>query len=158
MVRAVRFWLLSLAATTLLAACGDSVPLKTHALDAGTAPDDTDGSVPTSAAGSANMPASTGQNIAIPGCLEPGNAPSGCGQLSISINHPNASCQLAPTMNDLVQLPRSVLVDCVELARGPNGYDFDALGHITIMGDACEALMVSAPHRVDLLLDCPRDQ
>jgi hypothetical protein len=157
-VRSLRFWLLSLTATTLLAACGDSVPLKTHALDADTVPENSEGSDSTSSAGSANLPAGTAQNIVISDCSDRRSAPSGCGQLSISISHPNASCQLAPTMNDLVQLPRSVLVDCVELARGPNGYDFDALGHITILGDACEAMMASAPHRVDLLLDCPRDQ
>lgn len=156
MVRSLRFWLLSLTATTLLAAC-DSVPLKTDSIDADAAAENGDGSAPAGSAGSPNVPAGTAQDIVIPGCTDPCSAPSSCGQLCISISHPNASCQLAPTMNDLVQLPHSVLVDCVELTRGPNGYDFDNLGHITIMGDACEAMMGSAPHRVDLLLDCPRD-
>jgi len=60
-------------------------------------------------------------------------------------------------MNDLVEPPSSVLVDCVELTRGSDGYDFDALGHITLTGEACRFLSASAPHRVDLKLSCPRD-
>jgi hypothetical protein len=61
---------------------------------------------------------------------------------------------LGPTASDLTLSPRSVRFDCKQLALGPNGYDYDALGHITLMGDTCDALHEDGPHRVTLVLAC----
>jgi hypothetical protein len=66
-----------------------------------------------------------------------------------------SSCQLVPTVNDLTRPPRSVRFDCSPIQLGPNGYDFDKLGHITLMGSTCEALQTGGPHRVALILACP---
>ena len=78
-----------------------------------------------------------------------------CGQIGISLKGHGSSCQLAPTANDLTRPPRSVRFDCHELEHGPNGYDYDALGHITLMGSTCDALQKGGGHRVTLLLSCP---
>jgi len=78
-----------------------------------------------------------------------------CGQISLSLKGAGSSCQLTPTLNDLTRPPREVRFDCDALQRGPNGYDYDALGHITLMGDMCAALQKDGPHRVTLILGCP---
>lgn len=78
-----------------------------------------------------------------------------CGQISLTLKGVGSNCHLLPTVNDLTRPPRSVRFDCRQLERGPNGYDFDQLGHITLMGDACAALTKSGPHRVTLVLSCP---
>jgi len=77
-----------------------------------------------------------------------------CGQLSLTLKGRGSSCQLLPTVNDLTRPPVAVRFDCSPLTRGPDGYDFDALGHITLMGDTCAALQKSGPHRVTLVLSC----
>jgi hypothetical protein len=78
-----------------------------------------------------------------------------CGQIGITLKGLGSSCQLAPTANDLTRPPRSVRFDCGELEHGPNGYDYDELGHITLMGDTCAALQKGGAHRVTLILSCP---
>lgn len=78
-----------------------------------------------------------------------------CGQISLTLKGVGSNCHLLPTVNDLTRPPRSVRFDCSQLERGPNGYDFDELGHITLMGDTCDALTSSGPHRVTLILSCP---
>lgn len=80
---------------------------------------------------------------------------TGCGQICLTLKGLGSSCQLTPTVNDLTRPPRSVQFDCSTLQHGPNGYDFDALGHITLMGDTCQALQQGGPHRVTLILGCP---
>jgi hypothetical protein len=77
-----------------------------------------------------------------------------CGQISLTMKGAGSSCQLVPTLNDLTLPPRSVRFDCQPLERGPNGYDFDELGHVTLTGDTCAALHESGPHRLTLILAC----
>jgi hypothetical protein len=88
-------------------------------------------------------------------CPDPCAEQTSCGQICLTLKGIGSSCQLVPTVNDLTRPPRSVHFDCGQLERGPNGYDFDALGHITLMGDTCEALTKSGPHHVTLNLSCP---
>jgi hypothetical protein len=88
-------------------------------------------------------------------CPDPCIERTPCGQICLTMKGPGSSCQLVPTANDLTRPPRSVQFNCDELQRGPNGYDFDALGHITLTGSTCEALHRGGPHRVALLLSCP---
>ncbi|HYP76381.1 MAG TPA: hypothetical protein VER12_10510 [Polyangiaceae bacterium] len=109
-----------------------------------------------SAAGSAATDDSSGSLEEAPsecldGCLEQAR----CGQICLTMRGAGSSCQLVPTANDLTRPPRSVHFDCGQIARGPDGYDFDALGHITLMGDTCRALHEGGPHRVALILSCP---
>lgn len=78
-----------------------------------------------------------------------------CGQIGISLKGLGSSCQLVPTANDLTRPPRSVRFDCGELQLGPNGYDYDALGHLTLTGNTCDALQKGGAHRVTLILACP---
>jgi len=82
-------------------------------------------------------------------------ANANCGQISLTLKGVGSNCHLVPTVNDLTRPPRSVRFDCRPLELGPNGYDFDELGHITLMGDTCAALAKSGPHRVTLVLGCP---
>jgi hypothetical protein len=84
-------------------------------------------------------------------CVEP----SECGQICLKLKGVGSSCRLVPTANDLTRPPRSVHFDCNPIPRGPDGYDFDTLGHITLMGNTCAALQKSGPHRVTLNLGCP---
>ena len=88
-------------------------------------------------------------------CAELSPERNRCGQISLTMKGVGSSCQLLPTANDLTRPPRSIWLDCSEIARGPNGYDFDPLGHITLLGRTCEALTEDGPHRVTLLLSCP---
>ena len=88
-------------------------------------------------------------------CPDPCAEQSSCGQICLTLKGRGSSCQLVPTVNDLTLPPRSVRFDCSKLQRGPDGYDFDALGHITLMGETCDALHESGPHRVTLTLACP---
>ena len=131
-----------------LVACGDAAePLAppTSAMSGGpTAPEDAKAETPEAAEVGAQ-----------PDCADLSQEQIRCGQLSLDMKGAGSSCQLTPTANDLTRPPRSVLFDCQPLERGSNGYDFDALGHITLMGDTCEALQKSGPHRVTLLLGCP---
>ena len=87
-------------------------------------------------------------------CPELSEQPTSCGQISIQLKGPDASCHLLPTANDLTRSPHSVSFDCTELVRGPNGYEYDALEHLTLMGDTCEALQAGGPHRVTLIPAC----
>jgi len=87
-------------------------------------------------------------------CADPCDEETSCGQICLTLKGRGSSCQLVPTVNDLTLPPRSVRFDCNQLQRGPDGYDFDALGHITLMGDTCDALQKSGPHRVTLTLAC----
>jgi hypothetical protein len=89
------------------------------------------------------------------GCADACTQPSNCGQICLTLKGKGSSCQLVPTANDLTRPPRAVRFDCAEIPRGPNGYDFDALGHITLMGDTCAALTKGGPHHVTLTLSCP---
>jgi len=75
-----------------------------------------------------------------------------CGEICISMN--GSSCRLALTANDLTRSPRGVRFDCLELERGPNGYDYDELGHVTLTGDTCEAAKSGGPHRLAVILGC----
>jgi hypothetical protein len=90
-----------------------------------------------------------------PGCSDPCGEQAVCGHICITLKGPGSSCQLVPTANDLTRSPRSVLFDCKPIEHGPNGYDFDALGHVTLRGDTCEALNTDGPHHVSLILGCP---
>ena len=87
-------------------------------------------------------------------CADHDGDPSGCGQISFKLKGLGSSCQLLPTASDLTRTPRSVRFDCKPIVRGPNGYDYDALGHITLTGETCEALHTGGPHRVTLVLAC----
>jgi hypothetical protein len=98
--------------------------------------------------------ADTDEPAAPSDCPELDEAPASCGQISIKLKGLGSSCQLMPTASDLSRYPRSVRFDCTPLVRGPNGYDYDATGHLTLMGDTCEALQQGGPHRVTLLLTC----
>jgi hypothetical protein len=88
-------------------------------------------------------------------CSDGCAAQTDCGQICLSMKGVGSSCQLLPTVNDLTRPPRSVRFDCSPLQRGPNGYDFDALGHIVLTGRTCEALHTGGPHHVELILTCP---
>ncbi|HKO46774.1 MAG TPA: hypothetical protein VJV79_03575 [Polyangiaceae bacterium] len=88
-------------------------------------------------------------------CPDLGAEQTRCGQISLTLKGVGSSCQLVPTVNDLTRPPRAVRFDCDPLELGPNGYGFDSLGHITLMGDTCEALQQAGPHRVTLILSCP---
>jgi len=88
-------------------------------------------------------------------CPDPCAEQTECGQICLKLKGVGSSCQLVPTMNDLTRPPRSVHFDCNAIPYGPDGYDFDALGHITLMGNTCAALQNSGPHRVTLTLACP---
>jgi hypothetical protein len=87
-------------------------------------------------------------------CPELDDPPPSCGQISIKLAGRGSSCQLAPTASDLSRPPRSVRFDCKQIGRGPDGYDFDSIGHVTLMGDTCQALHTEGPHRVTLVLTC----
>ena len=87
-------------------------------------------------------------------CPDLGAEQMRCGQIALTMKGVGSSCQLVPTVNDLTRPPRSVRFDCGEIPRGPDGYDFDTLGHITLMGDTCAALQKDGPHRVTLNLSC----
>jgi hypothetical protein len=80
---------------------------------------------------------------------------SSCGQICIELKGHGSSCQLVPTANDLTRPPRSVHFDCDEISLGPDGYDFDSLGHLTLMGNTCSALHSGGPRRITLTLGCP---
>lgn len=87
-------------------------------------------------------------------CPELDDEVAACGQISIKLKGSGSSCRLGPTASDLTRPPSSVRFDCSQLRRGPDGYDFDELGHITLMGDTCDALQTGGPHRVTLVLAC----
>lgn len=88
-------------------------------------------------------------------CTDPCAEQTSCGQICLTLKGAGSSCQLTPTVNDLTRPPRKVRFNCTELPHGPNGYDFDKLGHITLMGDTCKALHQGGPHHVALILSCP---
>ena|SRR6187431_2021786 len=88
-------------------------------------------------------------------CPDPCAEKTSCGQICLTMKGPGSSCQLLPTANDLTRPPRSVLFDCNPIPRSANGYDFGEQGHITLMGDTCEALHKGGPHRIALILACP---
>jgi hypothetical protein len=77
-----------------------------------------------------------------------------CGQISIKLKGRGSSCQLLPKVSDLTLPPRTVRFDCNPLVWGPNGYDYDATGHITLTGDTCQALQAGGAHLVTLSLAC----
>jgi len=138
---------------TQLAGCGgagESLEIEpTVAVDDGTSqptPKDAGG-----AAAAGDEPGDESEESAEPECAELEQQPAGCGQLSF---RPGSSCQLVPTANDLTRSPRGVRFDCTRLVRGPNGYDFDASGHLALTGDTCAALQTGGSHRVTLLLAC----
>lgn len=141
--------------STQLAACGDAADIGEANLA------QTNGAYETGGQG-ATSPASATPlgNVSRPSddagqCADPCAERSKCGQICLTLKGVGSSCQLVPTMNDLTRPPRSVLFDCKPIPRGPDGYDFDALGHITLMGNTCAALQQSGPHRVALMLSCP---
>jgi hypothetical protein len=134
--------------STQLAGCG--APAEANELDAAR----TNGAqenVPPSASASAEPSAS----VTPVDCPDLTPEDISCGQIGITLKGLGSSCQLAPTANDLTRPPRSVRFDCGELEQGPNGYDYDELGHITLMGDTCGALQKGGAHRVTLILSCP---
>ena len=141
------------ACCTQLAACGDPANLSESdsAHTTGTAENnwafagDRDGGA--GSAGAESSDSETDGECSVPN--------ASCGQLSLTLKGVGSNCHLLPTVNDLTRPPRGVRFDCSQLERGPNGYDFDELGHITLMGDTCAALTRSGPHRVTLILSCP---
>lgn len=148
------------AMSTQLLACGSAADLsepplaQTNAYD-----DDAISSVPPTASdttiGAALPAAPDGAGNDADECAKECEHATSCGQICLTLKGRGSSCQLLPTVNDLTRPPRAVRFDCTEIARGPNGYDFDALGHITLMGDTCAALTKGGPHRVSLVLSCP---
>ncbi len=98
--------------------------------------------------------AETAESQTFPECPELDQQPASCGQISIKLKGRGSSCQLGPTASDLTRSPRSVRFDCEPLVRGPDGYDYDELGHITLMGETCDQLQRGGPHRVTLVLGC----
>jgi hypothetical protein len=144
-----------LAIAAQLTACGD-------AADAGEAQLGQTNGAPESDGNGTASPASDAPlgNVSQPDddageCPDPCAEPSECGQICLTLKGVGSRCQLVPTANDLTRPPRSVHFDCKPIPRGPDGYDFDALGHITLMGNTCAALQKSGPHRVTLTLGCP---
>lgn len=96
-----------------------------------------------------------GESASVDECPDACVEKSSCGQICIRLKGRGSSCQLVPTANDLTRPPRSVHFDCNEISRGPDGYDFDSLGHITLMGKTCSALQKGGPRRITLTLGCP---
>ena len=143
------------AISTQLAACGDAVDTsEANFAQTNGAYDNND---PGAASPSSGAPL---DDLTQPGdgsgqCADPCAERTECGRICLTLKGVGSSCQLAPTMNDLTRAPRSVQFDCNTISRGPDGYDFDALGHITLMGNTCAALQKSGPHRVTLTLGCP---
>jgi len=152
-----------LALATQLAGCGDgadpltmpSAPLNSSFESA--SPAESEGAAGTanhSGVSDAEAEGTEAKGKTEPDCADLDDDEIRCGQISLTLKGAGSSCQLTPTLNDLTLLPHSVRFDCQPLERGPNGYDFDELGHITLTGDTCDALQKSGPHRVTLILAC----
>ena len=134
-----------LATCTLVAACGG--------------PADTNEAAPAHTNGAPELEdaapsAARAENAEATESADPCAEQDSCGQISLTLKGRGSSCQLLPTVNDLTRPPVAVRFDCSQLTRGPDGYDFDALGHITLMGETCAALQKSGPHQVTLVLSC----
>jgi hypothetical protein len=153
---------------TQLAGCGDQAdsveldptPIAERKVSHPT-PSELDGTTDEESAGDGEDNEQDGAEAAEPAtpsdCPDVEDPPSGCGQISIKLKGLGSSCRLMPTASDLTRSPRSVRFDCTRIERGPNGYDYDALGHITLMGETCQALQTGGPHRVTLSLGCGPD-
>ncbi|HEY4157792.1 MAG TPA: hypothetical protein VGM29_06830 [Polyangiaceae bacterium] len=53
---------------------------------------------------------------------------------------------------------QGVSFDCSPLSNDESGYTVDAQGQVVLMGEACDALKTSAPHRIDFVLGCSLDK
>jgi hypothetical protein len=145
-----------LATCIHLVGCGDPASSARDNAQTNSAPEN---GLLASGGGSAATPAAAGndklERSTRTECPDPCAEQTSCGQICLTLKGAGSNCQLVPTLNDLTRPPRSVHFDCSQLELGPNGYDFDALGHITLTGDTCEALQRGGPHRVALVLGCP---
>ncbi|HET7545821.1 MAG TPA: hypothetical protein VFK05_38400 [Polyangiaceae bacterium] len=149
-----------LAICTQLVACGGADPLEPNPPPTSAAPktafsDSADDDSSAAKAHSADADADATDGATHADCLDLEQEPISCGQISLTLKGAGSSCQLTPTANDLTRPPRDVRFDCNAIQRGPNGYDYDSLGHITLTGDTCAALQKGGPHRVTLILGCP---